>query len=284
MVHKRDKKRPEHKSSYKKEFREKIQPPEYPSLKEENSARKKKDHFIRLNKYIANAGICSRREADQLIKSGQIKINGKVIKELGTRILPSDKVEYRGRVLNREKLVYILINKPKDHITTTKDPGNRKTVMNLVHRNLEQRVYPVGRLDRNTTGLLLMTNDGELAERLSHPSYNIRKIYEVKLDKPLTDTDLNAIKRGIEVDDGLVKVDDIAVVSEDKKSIGVEIHSGRNRIVRRIFEHFGYHVTALDRVMYAFLTKKDLPRGKWRFLKNHEVIKLKHLGTGGKYR
>jgi len=233
---------------------------------------------IRLNKFIANSGICSRREADVLILNGDIMVNGKVIFELGTKIKPTDKIQYKGKVLRREKFIYILLNKPKDFITTTDDPQNRKTVIDLVKNHIPERVFPVGRLDRNTTGLLILTNDGELSEILAHPSYNIKKVYEVHLDKPVQQDDLDALDKGLVLDDGPVKIDAFEVISPDARTIGIEIHSGRNRIVRRIFENLGYKVVRLDRVMYSFLTKKDLPRGKWRFLKEFEVIRLKQLG------
>jgi len=233
---------------------------------------------IRLNRYIANAGVCSRREADKLIESGQITVNGKVVTELGTKVMRTDRVKYQGKVLNPEKLVYVLLNKPKDFITTTDDPQERRTVMQLVANAAEERIYPVGRLDRNTTGLLLLTNDGELAERLTHPSYEIQKLYQVDINKPITDEDFIKIENGIVLEDGPAQVDEIGLVGPERTSLGVSIHIGRNRIVRRIFEHLGYDVVRLDRVMYAGLTKKDLPRGKWRYLSKAELIKLKHLG------
>ncbi|MEQ9439077.1 MAG: pseudouridine synthase [Cyclobacteriaceae bacterium] len=233
---------------------------------------------IRLNRYIANAGVCSRREADKLIESGQVSVNGKVVTELGTKVALSDRVKYQGKVLNPEKLVYVLLNKPKDFITTTNDPQDRKTVMKLVANATEERIYPVGRLDRNTTGLLLLTNDGELAERLTHPSYNVQKLYQVDLEKPITDEDFLKIEAGLTLEDGPAQVDEIGLVDSSRTSLGVSLHIGRNRIVRRIFEHLGYEVVRLDRVMYAGLTKKDLPRGKWRYLSKSELIKLKHLG------
>jgi 23S rRNA pseudouridine2605 synthase len=232
---------------------------------------------IRLNKYIANAGICSRRDADSLIEGGEIKVNGQVVTSLGQKVKRSDKVVYNGRVLNPEKPIYVLLNKPKDFITTTEDPFERKTVMHLVANACEERIFPVGRLDRNTTGLLLFTNDGELTESLAHPSNKIKKIYQVTLDKPISKNDTDAIIEGIDLEDGPVVVDDLQVLSKDKTILGLEIHSGKNRIVRRIFAHFGYEVIALDRVTYAGLTKKDLPRGKYRFLTEKEVINLKHL-------
>lgn len=253
--------------------------PEYEFLKKgPNKNIKTTSREIRLNKFIANSGVCSRRDADKLIQNGEIKVNGKTISELGYKINPGDKVLYKGKVLKREKFIYILLNKPKDFITTTDDPQDRKTVIDLVKNHIPERVYPVGRLDRNTTGLLLLTNDGELSEILSHPSYNIKKVYEVLLDKPVQPKDLSKLESGLDLEDGPVKVDDFAVISPDHRMVGLEIHSGRNRIVRRIFEKLDYSVIRLDRVMYSFLTKKDLPRGKWRFLKEHEVVRLKHLG------
>jgi 23S rRNA pseudouridine2605 synthase len=233
-------------------------------------------HPVRLNKFIANAGICSRREADELILSGSVSVNGKVVTQLGIRVMPTDKVKFNDQLIKSEKPVYVLLNKPKGFITTTKDPEDRRTVMEIVKGACKERIYPVGRLDRNTTGLLLLTNDGELAEKLAHPSYNIRKIYEVGLDQPVKSADIITIRQGMELEDGFIKADDIAIVSPDKQKVGIEIHSGRNRIIRRIFEKLGYEVTSLDRVMYANLTKKDLPRGKWRMLSPKEILQLKH--------
>lgn len=258
----------------------KVTAPEYKFLKQKPAQQKDLSLDIRLNKYIANSGICSRREADKLIESGVIKVNGKTVMEMGLKIKPSDTVQYKGKVIKKEKFIYVLLNKPKDFITTTKDPQNRKTVIDLIKNHIDERIYPVGRLDRNTTGLLLLTNDGDLSEILAHPSYNIKKVYEVILDNPLAEEDFIRIKSGMELEDGPVRVDDIAIISPDSRNIGLEIHSGRNRIVRRIFSELGYDVNRLDRVMYSFLTKKDLPRGTWRFLKEHEVVKLKHLGKG----
>jgi 23S rRNA pseudouridine2605 synthase len=228
---------------------------------------------IRLNKYIANAGICSRREADKLIVSGSIKVNGKPVTELGTKIQPSDTVHYGDQKLSLEQYRYILLNKPKDTITTSSDPQNRRTVMYLIKNACNERVYPVGRLDRNTTGVLLLTNDGEMAKRLTHPRYGIKKIYHVVLDKPLKEEDLQKIRSGLELDDGFIKVDKIERIISDseKKEVGIELHSGKNRIVRRIFEHLDYKVDRLDRVSFAGLTKKNLPRGKWRFLEPKEI-------------
>lgn len=231
--------------------------------------------MIRLNKYIANAGVCSRREADKLIEAGAVTVNGVVVTELGTKILPTDEVRYGDQVLQREKPVYILLNKPKDYITTTSDEFNRKNVMNLLTGACEQRVYPVGRLDRNTTGLLLITNDGELAKKLTHPRYGVKKIYHVELDRNLSGEDFSKIITGLELNDGFIAPDELAYVGDTKREIGITLHSGKNRIVRRIFEHLGYDVIKLDRVYYAGLTKKDLPRGHWRFLKPEEVNILK---------
>ena len=252
-------------------------PPRIQKKVEREERERDTDGLIRLNRYISNAGIASRRDADELIASGQITVNGKEITEMGYKVKPSDVVKYGKKILNREKLVYLLLNKPKDFITTTEDPGERKTVMDLVANACEERVYPVGRLDRNTTGLLLLTNDGELAEKLSHPSNEIRKIYQVELDKPITTEHFEEIKNGIELEDGFVKADDLGLVTPDAEVVGIEIHSGKNRIVRRIFEHFGYEVLKLDRTTYAGLNKKDLPRSKWRFLTEKEVIRLKYM-------
>ena len=231
--------------------------------------------LIRLNKYIANAGVCSRREADRLIEAGEVTVNGEVVTELGTKIQPTDEVRYGDKVLQREKPVYILLNKPKDYITTTSDEYDRKNVMNLVAGACPQRVYPVGRLDRNTTGLLLITNDGELAKKLTHPRYGVKKIYQVELDKSLSQEDFQQIISGLELADGFIAPDELAYVGESRREIGITLHSGKNRIVRRIFEHLGYEVVKLDRVYYAGLTKKDLPRGEWRFLRKEEVNILK---------
>ena len=252
-----------------------------PKRKPERPQRKKQDEpeLIRLNKYIANAGICSRREADKLIESGVIEVNGKVIKDLGTKISPTDVVKFDNRTLRSEKKFYVLLNKPKGYITTTDDPFDRKTVMNLVSRACRERIYPVGRLDKDTTGLLLFTNDGALAKKLTHPRHNIRKLYHVVLDKPITKADLKKIADGLTLDDGPVNVDKIAFAtdSSSRKELGIELHSGKNRIVRRIFESLEYKVTKLDRVAFAGLTKKDIPRGKWRYLTDKEVGYLKML-------
>lgn len=234
---------------------------------------------IRLNRYISNAGICSRRKADELIVAGVVSVNGTVISELGFKVDPyKDEVRYNGETLKREKMVYVLLNKPKDYITTTEDPQERRTVMHLVEKASKERIYPIGRLDRNTTGLLLMTNDGDLADKLSHPKSNISKLYHVELDKSLTQGDLNKISYGLELEDGLIKPDSVSYVTgASKREVGIQIHSGKNRIVRRIFESLGYEVVKLDRAIYAGLTKKDLPRGRWRYLEEAEIIQLKHL-------
>jgi 23S rRNA pseudouridine2605 synthase len=234
--------------------------------------------LTRLNKYLANAGIASRREADNLIKSGAVKVNDVVVTEMGHKIKPGDKVTYGDAAVKGEKKVYLLLNKPKDYITTVDDPRERKTVMDLIAGACRERVYPVGRLDRNTTGLLLLTNDGELTKKLTHPKYGIKKVYHVSLNKGLKPEDFSSLAEGIELEDGMMKVDDIAFVGEGKKEIGIEIHSGRNRIVRRLFEHLGYDVIKLDRVVFAGLTKKDLPRGKYRFLTQKEVNFLQMIG------
>jgi len=234
---------------------------------------------IRLNKYLADCGICSRREADDLIKAGCVTVNGEVVTTMGFKVKTSDKVVYGGQTLNREKLRYILLNKPKGYITTADDPEGRETVMELVKGACEERIFPVGRLDKNTTGLLLLTNDGDLAKKLTHPSSEITKLYHVVLNKPLTKNDMLRISEGVELDDGFIAADSIAYVEDDesKKGIGIELHSGRNRIVRRIFEHLGYEVMKLDRVMFAGLDKYKLPRGEWRFLTDREVALLKKL-------
>lgn len=230
---------------------------------------------VRLNKYIANAGICSRREADTFITTGLITINGKIITELGTRVMPGDEVKFNDEKVNPEKKVYILLNKPKDYVTTLDDPEGRKTVMELIKSACEERVYPVGRLDRNTTGLLLLTNDGDLTKKLTHPSNNKKKIYHVEVDKPISREHLDMIAEGIELEDGPIVVDAISYVDNLKTEVGIELHSGRNRIVRRIMEHFGYNVKRLDRVYFAGLTKLNLPRGRWRFLTDQEIIRIK---------
>ncbi|MDD2961997.1 MAG: pseudouridine synthase, partial [Muribaculaceae bacterium] len=231
---------------------------------------------VRLNKFMANAGVCSRREADELIVKGLVTVNGTPVTELGTKITAADIVEYQEKVVTLESKCYILLNKPKDCVTTSDDPNGRLTVMDLVKNACQERIYPVGRLDRNTTGVLLLTNDGELASKLTHPKYIKKKIYHVWTDKNIAEDDMQRIADGIELEDGPIHADAISYVSEvDKKQAGIEIHSGRNRVVRRIFESLGYHVTKLDRVYFAGLTKKDLPRGRWRYLTQEEVNFLK---------
>ena len=258
---------------------ENIERPDYnfDALPAKKAKGKEDDGSFRLNKYIANAGICGRREADLLISKGLITVNGVVTTELGLKVKKTDRVVYQGKKINPEKPVYVLLNKPKDFITTTEDPMERKTVMSLVNNACEERIFPVGRLDRNTTGLLLFTNDGELAAKLSHPSNQVKKIYQVTLDNPITYKDEEAIREGLTLEDGPAVVDDMQVLSKDRTIIGLEIHIGRNRIVRRLFAHLGYEVTALDRVMYAGLDKKDLKRGHYRFLSEQEVIRLKYF-------
>ena len=231
---------------------------------------------IRLNKFMANAGICSRREADEFIQQGLVKVNGEVVTELGTKISHNDVVEYDEKVVTLESKCYILLNKPKDCVTTSDDPNGRTTVMDLVKGACNERIYPVGRLDRNTTGVLLLTNDGDLASKLTHPKYVKKKIYHVWTDKDISEDDMQAIADGIELEDGPIHADAISYATEtDRNQAGIEIHSGRNRIVRRIFESLGYHVTKLDRVYFAGLTKKNLPRGRWRYLTQEEVNFLK---------
>ena len=231
---------------------------------------------IRLNKYLANAGVCSRREADEFITAGVVKVNGEVVTELGTKVKRSDMVHFHDQQISIEKKVYVLLNKPKDYVTTSDDPQNRKTVMDLVKDACRERIYPVGRLDRNTTGVLLLTNDGELASKLTHPQFMKKKIYHVWLDKNVTAADMRLIADGVTLDDGEIRADAIDYASEtDRKQVGIEIHSGRNRIVRRIFESLGYKVLKLDRVFFAGLTKKNVRRGDWRFLTEQEVNMLR---------
>ena len=231
---------------------------------------------LRLNKYLANAGVCSRREADEFIQAGVVTVNGEVVTELGTKILRTDEVKFHDAPVSLEKKVYVLLNKPKDYVTTSDDPQQRKTVMDLVKDVCPERIYPVGRLDRNTTGVLLLTNDGDLASKLTHPKFLKKKVYHVHLDKNITAHDLQQIRDGITLDDGEIKADAVDYADErDKAQVGIEIHSGKNRIVRRIFESLGYRVTKLDRVQFAGLTKKNLRRGDWRFLTEKEVDMLR---------
>jgi len=249
-----------------------------PYKKKTKSEKPSNSDEIRLNKYIANAGICSRREADVFIKAGSATVNGKLVTEMGYKVSPTDEVRFDGTLISQEKKRYVLLNKPKNFITTMDDDRGRKTVMELIGNASKERIYPVGRLDRNTTGLLLFTNDGELAKKLTHPKHNIQKIYHATLDKKLAMSDMQKISEGFMLDDRRVIVDEISYIqNQQKNEVGVKIHSGRNRIVRRIFEHFNYNVIKLDRVIFAGLTKKDLPRGHWRHLTEMEVNTLMML-------
>ena len=247
-------------------------------------AQKTTDVVMPLNKFLAHCGICSRRDAIALIAEGKVKVNAEIMTEPGYKVQPTDEVIYNTKKLFVTKnLVYILLNKPKDYITTTEDPQGRRTVLQLIQKATDERVYPIGRLDRNTSGVLLLTNDGDLTQKLSHPSYEIKKIYEVKLDKNLTKTDFDRILSGLTLEDGPIYVDSLAYAdSKDKSIIGIEIHSGRNRIVRRIFEYLGYDVKGLDRVMYAGLTKKNVERSKWRYLSDKEIRVLKYMNESKK--
>ncbi len=230
---------------------------------------------MRLNRYIAQSGLCSRREADDYIQAGLVTVNGVIVTELGTKVMPTDEVRFSDSVVKGEKKVYLVLNKPKGYVTTLDDPHATKTVMDLVKDACSERIYPVGRLDKNSLGLLIFTNDGDMTRQLTHPSYQKKKIYQVSLDKPLTRSDMDKISEGITLEDGEIYADEISYVKDNKKEVGIEIHSGRNRIVRRIFEHLGYVVQKLDRVYYAGLTKKNLKRGAWRFLTKDEVSRLK---------
>ncbi|TYQ00444.1 ribosomal large subunit pseudouridine synthase B [Tenacibaculum adriaticum] len=258
---------PQGKGQFKKDFRKPTS----------NSTQKKDDNVgVRLNKYIANSGICSRREADTYIEHGSVTINGKLVTEMGYKVQPSDEVRFDGSLISIEKKRYILLNKPKNYITTMEDDRGRKTVMELIANSTKERIYPVGRLDRNTTGLLLFTNDGELAKKLTHPKHNVRKLYHASLDKKLTISDLDKLRGEVIIEGRKVFIDAVSYVEGEKKTeVGIEIHSGRNRIVRKIFEHLGYAVTKLDRVVFAGLTKKNLPRGRWRELTELELNNLK---------
>ncbi len=242
---------------------------------------RKQDKTMPLNKYVAHCGICSRRDAVELIKDGKLKVNDQVIVEPGYKIAPTDIVFFSGKKIMPEKnLVYILLNKPKDYITTLEDPQGRKTVLDLLKGVATERIFPIGRLDRNTTGVLLLTNDGDLTQKLSHPSHEVRKIYEVKLDKPLSKLDFERILKGLELEDGFVRADSLAYAdAKDKSVIGIELHSGRNRIVRRMFESLGYDVKNLDRVVFGNLTKKNVERGKWRYLNEKEIRLLKFMNS-----
>lgn len=244
--------------------------------------RKESSDLMPLNKYIAHSGVAARREAADMVKQGLVKVNGETVNEPGYKVSPKDEVKVNGRkIFLAKNLVYILLNKPKDYITTTDDPQGRKTVLDIIARATTERVYPVGRLDRNTSGVLILTNDGELAQKLTHPSNEVKKVYHVTLNKPLDKKDFEQILNGVTLEDGPAQVDVLAYAdSKDKTQVGVEIHSGRNRIVRRIFEKMGYDVKNLDRVVFAGLTKKNVDRGKWRFLTEKEVRDLKHFGKG----
>ena len=245
-------------------------PASYPKFNPE-----KQTGEMRLNRFIAQSGICSRREADDFITAGVVSVNGKIVTELGTKVLPTDEVRFNDEPVQGEKKVYLVLNKPKGYVTSLDDPHAGKTVMELVSGACTERIYPVGRLDKNSLGLLLFTNDGDLTKQLTHPSYKKKKIYQVTLDKPLTRADMDRIAEGVTLEDGEIFADEISYVKENKQEVGIEIHSGRNRIVRRIFEFLGYTVTKLDRVYYAGLTKKNLKRGAWRFLTREEVERLK---------
>lgn len=230
---------------------------------------------LRLNRYIAKGGVCSRRDADVLIAAGRVKVNGEVVQQVGVKVKRTDRVEVDDQVITPERKVYLVLNKPKDYVTTVEDPLERRTVMTLIEGACKERVYPIGRLDRQTTGVLLFTNDGDLAKKLTHPKYNQKKIYHVFLDKVVQTGDLEAIRKGIDLEDGFIQADDVRVAEDDRTQVWIEIHSGRNRIVRRIFEHLGYQILRLDRVFFAGITKKNLPRGHWRFLTEDEVNILK---------
>jgi 23S rRNA pseudouridine2605 synthase len=231
---------------------------------------------VRLNRFIANSGICSRREADDLIRNGLISVNGKVVTEMGLKVTTKDEIRYKNKKLSAEKKVYILMNKPKGYVTTVEDPHADHTVIEIIGDECPERVYPVGRLDKSTTGVLLLTNDGELTGKLTHPRYEKKKIYHVTLDRQVLKNDLFRITEGVELEDGIVAADAVAYAdSEDKSQIGIELHSGKNRVIRRLFETLGYKVKKLDRVYFAGLTKKNLPRGKWRYLSEKEIVMLK---------
>lgn len=236
--------------------------------------------FVRLNKYISNSGVCSRREADKLIATGIVKVNGVVVTEMGVKVGPGDVVHFGEQKIAKEKPMYLLLNKPKGYITTVTDPQKRKTVLDIVGKACKERLYPVGRLDRETTGLLLFTNDGDLTKKLTHPKYQVKKVYHVVLHKNVTKADLEKMVAGIELEDGWVKADVVSYVGDgsDKKQIGIELHSGKNRVIRRMMEALDYSVVKLDRVFFAGLTKKDVPRGKYKFLSQQEVDMLKRLG------
>ncbi|MBN4071153.1 rRNA pseudouridine synthase [Crocinitomix catalasitica] len=264
--HKKDSFRKKGQKEFDKRFKKKKGDP-LPSFSEE----------VRLNKFLANAGICSRREADVLIKTGIVEVNGKIITEMGFKVKPGDEVKYDGALIQSEKKQYVLLNKPRNFITTMDDPQGRKTVLDLVRNACKERIYPVGRLDRNTTGVLLFTNDGDMAKRLTHPRFEVRKIYHVELERAIGQEQISAMQAGVQLDDGsYVKVDSAEIVKDtNNREVGLELHSGKNRVVRRIFESLGYEVKKLDRVQFAGLTKKDVSRGNWRHLTKQEVDFLK---------
>ncbi|MCG7501363.1 rRNA pseudouridine synthase [Tenacibaculum sp. Mcav3-52] len=261
---------PQGKNQFKKDFRK--------PKSNKPTQKKTEDRGIRLNKFISNSGICSRREADTYIEHGSVSVNGKLVTEMGYKVQPTDEVRFDGTLISMEQKRYVLLNKPKNYITTMEDDRGRKTVMELVGNATRERIYPVGRLDRNTTGLLLFTNDGELAKKLTHPKHNVRKLYHASLDKKLTIADLEKLRGDVIIEGRKVFIDAVSYVEGEKKTeVGIEIHSGRNRIVRKIFEHYGYHVKKLDRVIFAGLTKKNLPRGRWRELTQQEINTLQML-------
>jgi len=266
----------EHDKRFNKTYKPKFKPHKnFDKRPDKRSISKEDDGMVRLNKYIASTGLCSRREADEFIILGLITVNDEVITELGAKIKPDDVVKYDGGTLNAEKKVYVLLNKPKDFVTTVDDPQGRRTVLDLVKNACKERIYPVGRLDRNTTGVLLLTNDGELTKKLTHPKYNYKKIYHVFLDKAVSKADMEKLTIGFDLEDGFIKADEVNYVEDDKKQVGVEIHSGRNRIIRRMFSHLGYKVIKLDRVYFAGLTKKGISRGGWKYLNEQELNMLK---------
>ncbi len=267
-------------------FRDTISNEEKETLRQKHYSKKKilqhrlknenEDTELRLNRYISMSGICSRRDADELITSGRVKVNGELVQSVGVKVHKKDCIEVDGERIMPERKVYLVLNKPRNCVTTVEDPLERKTVMDLIEGACKERVFPVGRLDRNTTGVLLFTNDGDLAKKLTHPKYDRKKIYHVFVDKPVTKQDMETIATGVELEDGFIRADEISYASDDKTQIGIEIHSGKNRIVRRIFEHLGYQIVKLDRVYFAGITKKRLPRGKWRFLTPQEANMLKY--------
>ena len=274
----------ERKEFFEKQRAERFAPKEDKPVVAKPSIQRVVAEQMPLNKYMAHSGVCSRRDAVDIIKKGRVKVNDEVVTEPGYKVSPTDVITYNDKKLHPVKdLVYILVNKPKDYITTTEDDRSRRTVMDLIQKATKEKVYPVGRLDRNTSGVLLLTNDGELTQKLTHPSNEIKKVYAVTLDKPLTKAHFDEIIAGVTLEDGAVTVDSVGYTdTKDKTQIGIEIHSGRNRIIRRLFEHLGYEVKALDRVIFAGLTKKNVERGKWRFLSEKEVRDLKFFKKGKK--